>query len=63
MPRHLEISASDVLPVLLCEQQSHAYSLDVIPPEATIVSPVIYEASSDTRNDTMPDISAGTAIL
>jgi hypothetical protein len=34
-----------------------------MPPEATIVSPVIYEASSDTRNDTTPAISLGTAIL
>jgi hypothetical protein len=59
----LKISASDALPVPLSELQPHAYSLDVIPPEATIVSPVMYEASSDTKNDTMPDISVGTAVL
>jgi hypothetical protein len=59
----LKISASDVLPVPLSELQRHAYSLDVIPPEATTVSPVMYEASSDTKNDTTPDMSAGTAIL
>jgi hypothetical protein len=34
-----------------------------MPPEATMVSPVIYDASSDTRNETTPEISFGMAIL
>jgi hypothetical protein len=34
-----------------------------MPPDATMVSPVIYAASSDTRNETTPEISLGVAIL
>jgi hypothetical protein len=31
------------------EDENGSYSLDGIPPETTIVSPVIYEASSDAK--------------
>ena len=35
------------------------HSLEGIPPPTTIFSPVIYEASFEQRNDTIPEISFG----
>lgn len=41
----------------------NVYSLDRIPPEATIVSPVIYAASSLAKNAATPAISFGSPNL
>lgn len=39
------------------------YNLDAMPPAATIVSPVMYAASSEARNATIPATSSGSPNL